>query len=416
MDPSAWTVGEILRRMVLPKRPPTEFAKRYPILVDLRGKPTEIIVDNAPEFRSLTMEAAARGAGFNIRWCPIKRPRYRALVERTVGTINRLITENLPGRVLPLSEARRLGQTPETEACVLMMELEAIANFCVAQYNTTPNNDGRQPALAFEHDANAYGINNFTDFDAFRIDTMAIEPKAQLSPSGIRAFSGLRYYHSQNVRTLLDDLVALEPRRQRRDDATATVDFRYDPHDISCIYVWNRKSREWVKLICSDERYSNGMPLWFHEQIRAEAKRQQMAFNTEDERDEAKSRLIAAIKEISPAAKARARKTVAELYEIPRLRQIVGNIVHLDTAPIQAVSLFDFIANDRAEETSLDAEILAPRPEPRQRRDDSNLAARRSARAGLTSPNNQASKGQATTLETSESRPRRRAAGKFDHK
>lgn len=415
--PSVWTVGEILRRMVLPKRPPAEFAKRYPILVDLRGKPTELIIDNATEFRSQALEAAARGAGFNIRWCPIKKPRYRAVCERAIGTINRSICDELPGRTLPINEARRLGYDAEKSACITMIELEAIANFCVAEYNVAPREDcGNQPAMLFEKDANRFGINNFTDFEAFRIDTMAIEPGAQLTASGIKAFGNLRYHDARKVRDLLDDLVCIEPRRQRRDQATATVDYRYDPADISRIHVWNRKARTWVELVCSDEQYASGMPLWFHEQIRAEAKRAGAEFNTEEERLAARARLIAAIKAISPEASARARKRVGELYEIPRLRQITGNIVHLETGSPHAVSVVDFISNDRAELTSLDAEILAPRTAPRARLENADLAARRAARAGLTSPHAQAAGTAIPASSATEARPRRRAAGKFDHK
>lgn len=415
--PSVWTVGEILRRMVLPKRPPAEFAKRYPILVDLRGKPTELIIDNAPEFRSHALEAAARGAGFNIRWCPVKKPRYRAVCERAIGTIDRAICDELPGRTLSIDDARRLGHDAEKSACITMMELEAIANFCVAEYNVAPREDcGNQPAMLFEKDANRYGINNFTDFEAFRIDTMAIEPGAQLTAGGIKAFGNLRYHDARKVRALLDDLVSIEPRRQRRDRATATVDYRYDPADISRIHVWNRKARVWVELVCSDERYASGMPLWFHEQIRAEAKQAGEEFNTESERLAARARLIASIKAISPEASARARKRVAELYEIPRLRQITGNIVHLDTGSPHPVSVLDFISNDRAELTSLDADILAPRSAPRARQENADLSARRTARAGLTSPHAQAAATAIPASSGAEVRPRRRAAGKFDHK
>lgn len=416
VDPSVSTLGQILYRMALPKRVPSAFAERYPILTDLRGKPTEVIVDNAVEFRSLAMEAAARGAGFNIRWCPVKKPRYRAVVERAIGTINRMICEFLPGRTLPPKDARRLGHNPEMGACVLVHEIEAIINYCISLYNTSPREDcGNQPAMIFQNDANRYGINNFTDIDAFRIDTFNIQPQAQLSSSGIRAFNGLRYFHNQNVRALLDDLKAIEPRRQRRDAATATVDFRYDPADISCIYVWNRRSRKWVKLFCDDERYADGMPLAFHNQIQDDAKRRGAEFNTPTERKLAKAKLIAAIKSISPEASARARKQVAELYEIPRLRQITGNIVHLHSAVPHAVTLSDFLGNDRAELTALDAEILAPRPAPTPRRSNRNLAERREARAGLTSPNAQASQQENPPTDQSQARPRRRVQGKFDH-
>lgn len=381
-DPSVWTLGEILRRMALPKRVPPIFADRYPILRDLRGKPTELIVDNAVEFKSHTMEAAARSAGFNVRFCPIRRPRYRAIGERTIGTIVRMICEALPGRTLPIAEARRFGHDAEDEACVLMRELEAVTVHCIAEYNTSPHSElgDRQPALMFEKDAKRFGINAFADLEAFRIDVMAIHTGAQLTPSGIRTFGGLRHHDIAAVRGLLDDLVPLEGRRRRRDDATATVDYRYDPQDIKHIYVWNRKTLRYVRLTCSDERYADGMPLAFHEQIRRAAKAEGAAFNTEDERCLARTRRIQAIRAIDPKELARSRKAVAELYEIPRLRQITGNIVHLHHEPSTPVTLDDFLPNDRAALTALDNEILSQRPEVKPRTTHRNLRARRDQR------------------------------------
>ncbi|MEB0160934.1 hypothetical protein, partial [Pseudomonas sp. AH2 (2023)] len=78
---------------------------------------------------------------------------------------------------------------------MLMIEIEAVANFVIAQYNTSPHSElnERQPALLFEQDANKNGINNFTDFEAFRIDTMKIVPGAQLTPAGINTFGCLRH-------------------------------------------------------------------------------------------------------------------------------------------------------------------------------------------------------------------------------
>lgn len=419
IDPCEWTVGEILRRMALPKRPPTHRARQHPILIDLRGKPTEIIVDNAVEFRSHTFEAAARSASISVRFCPLKRPRYRAICERAIGTVVRLICEQLPGRTLPIAEARRLGYNAESGACLIMRELEAITNDVVAEYNSNPHEDlgGRQPALMFEKDANRYGINNFADLDAFRIDTMAIHQKAQLTPSGIKAFGSLRYHDIKAVRALLDDLVPLEGRRQRRDDATATVDYRYDPMDIHHIYVWNRRTREYVRLTCSDERYSDGMPLWFHQQIRDAAKAEGAAFNTESDRLEARARRIQAIRNINPEEKTRARKAVAELYEIPRLRQITGNIVHLHSEPSETVTLDNFLANDRAALTSLDHEILSSRPAPSKRTSKSQREERRDQRdagASITTPRPAATTDITTPSNVQAPRRRRALKGSYE--
>jgi hypothetical protein len=344
----------------------------------LRGKAGEVIVDNASEFRSHAMEAAARHAGFSVTFCPIGQPRYRAICERAISTLNSRLSKDLPGRALTLHDARRLGYDAEDFAVVMMDELEAVANQIIADYNTSPHEGlgGRQPALVFQQDLNKYGINNFADLDSFRRDTMAVVEDAQLSPSGLRAF-GLRFHDIHAVPDLLNDLVPIEPRRRRRSDATATVHFRYDPSDISTIHVWNRKSRKYVELQCADERYADGMPLWLHEKIQAEAKAQGAAFNTEEERLTMRGHLIQAIRSISPRALAESRKRVAQLLEIPRLRQITGNLVDLTNAEPEAVSLGDFIAQDRAALTAIDHEILSSRPAPRKGRAKTDLDYRR---------------------------------------
>jgi hypothetical protein len=353
-------------------------AERYPILCSLRGKFFEVIVDNGVELRGHNMEAAARNIGFSVMICPIKQPRYRAICERAIKTVNQSMCKLLPGRTMSIGDSRRLGYNAEEHAVVMLDELEAVANQIIAEYNTAPHSGigGRQPAAVFQNDINRYGINNITDFDSYRRDTMEIAEGVQLSPSGIRLFS-LRYHDIRAVPNLLNDLVPMEPRRRRRDDATATVHVRYDPADISTIHVWNRKTRKYVELRCADERYADGMPLWLHKKIQEEAKAEGAAFNTEEERQSMRGLLVQAIRNISPKALAESRKRVAQLLEIPRIKKATGNITELVNTNPDPVSLGDFIANDRAALTSLDHDILSPRPAPRKRRSKTALDHRR---------------------------------------
>lgn len=377
-DPSSWSVAEIMRRIVRPKRPPAAMVSRYPMLAYLCGKPGCLILDNAVEFRSHNLEAAARDAGFSVRFCPIAEPTYRAVGERAIKTINQQVAELLPGATITINDARRYGYNAEAHAVVMLDELEAIMNQIIACYNVTPHEgiNGLQPALVFENYINTHGINDFADFESFARDVMAIEVDVQLSNTGIRAF-GLRYGGSEITKELLRDLVPIEPRRQRRVDATATVDFRYDAMNISQIHVWNRRTRKYVTLRCTDERYSDGMPLWLHQYVQEEAKRAGLAFNTEEERGHALGVMVEAIKNIDPTAFAASRKRMAELSESPRLRRMTGNIVDLVTAPPSAVRIGDFIANDRARLTALDDIILSPRPDPRKKRAKTALDQRR---------------------------------------
>jgi hypothetical protein len=107
------------------------------------------------------------------------------------------------------------------------------------------------------------------------------------------------------------------------------------------------------------------MPLWFHDHLLKCARDEAAAFNTEEERCAFRAEIIAAIRNISPEAKHREREIVARLHDIPRIRQITGNLVHLHTEGSEAVSVENFIAHDLAATTALDDEIVAPRPAPR---------------------------------------------------
>lgn len=364
--PSIWTVGELIRRSNLPKRPPSKLAERYPCLRRILGKSAEIILDNAPEFICQAFEDAAKSVGFGVRHCPIRMPRYRAIKERFYKTIESLGLQRLPGSTRPIKLARKLGHDPQKEALVTVTELEAIVNAAIARYHIEPHEglQGRQPALVFEKSVNKHGIDLIHDVAGFQREIMDMRSGVQLSKSGIRMFS-LRYHDPRAVPALLDDLVPLEGKRQRREEATATVKVKFDPSDISRVQVWNRKTRTYVALRCADETYSDGMPLWYHDHLRKLAREESAAFNTEEERCAFRARITAAIRNISPQAKHQEREVVARLYDIPRLRQITGNLVHLHTEGSEAVTSDDFIAHDLAATTALDDEILAPRPAPR---------------------------------------------------
>jgi putative transposase len=379
--PSLWTVAELIRRANLPKRPPPKMLARYPGLARICGKHSEIIVDNGAEFRGHGLEDMAKSIGFAIRFCPVRKPRYKAKGERFFRTFFRKLDECLPGATLPIELARRSGYDAKVKAVLTMNQLEALANQIVAEIHTEPSDalSGRQPLLVFEKSVAIHGIDMIHDVSGLMRELMEVRQGVQISKSGVRMF-GLRYSGKEAVRGLLDDLVALEPKRQRRDDATATTKVKFHPADISSIQVWNRKRRKYVELRCDDPTYSAGMPLWLHEHLRDLATKEQRAFNTHEERMEVRHDRIQAIRNISKDASEAEKTLMAKLYEIPRIRQITGNIVNLDTTS-ERPALEDYIAHDVAATTSLDDEILSPRPdfgsnsrrrnedEPRDRRD-----------------------------------------------
>jgi transposase InsO family protein len=360
--PSLWTVAEVIRRANLPKRPPPSMAKEYPILRRLCGRSAELIVDNGREFRGHGLENAAGQAGFGVRFAPIGKPTYKAVGERYFRTIKAKVAKRAPGRTIPMPKSIKTEYDPRLNACLLIDDVEAILNQAEAEYHTEIHDAlGMQPALFFQKRTGGV-IEVAHDLGAFFNELMEVKLDVQVDRAGVTLW-GMRYHHSERVADLLDDLVAVEPKRQRRSDgtATATTKVKFNRMDIGRIHVWNRVTRKYVVLECEYAEYTAGLPLELHLQIQRQAAEEAAAFNTEADRMAARSRRIQAIRAIDRSAEPDQRAELAKLMEIPRLRQIVGNIVETSIEPAYPVTIGDFIPHDVAATTSLDDEILAPR-------------------------------------------------------
>ncbi|URD61086.1 transposase family protein [Sphingomonas sp. KRR8] len=402
LPPSYWTVFEIVRRMLLPKRPPSRLVERFPILRRLCGRPTEIIVDNGVEFRCKSMRDFARSTGISIRHAPIKKPRYKAIGERAFGTIPVWLLEGLPGHTKSIQYNRIAKNEPQAKAEVTLLGLEARANWTTGEYNVAPHEgiDNRPPALMFQNSANAHGIDVMCDIRAAMINIMEVEENVRITNSGARIF-GLRYHSVRNVPTLLNDNLRFEPRRKKDDAVGITTKVKFDPSNIATVHAWNRHTRTYVTLECEDASYSDGMPLAFHQSLMERAAAEGRAFCSEDERLEFRAVRIAAIKDVAPKAKAREKAELARLYEHPRIRQLTGNIVSVDFDVAEAVPTDGFITHDQASQTAFDVEVMTGAP-PRHRR---TPAKGRSDRRSLPDT---ASKGDAAPIKRNK---RSRAAG-----
>ena len=365
LAPSMSSLGEMMRRMALPKRPPAEEAEKWPILVDLRGVPAELIVDNGPEFRGYAAERAFRASGVSVRWCKSKAPRQRARGERRVHIVADMICAKVKGCTMPIKEARRVGYDASKHAVADMDQLEGLANLAVALTNINDSRGlrGLAPAATFERDANAHGIRVMADMDDFIRDFYEWEPDHQIGPAGIEVW-GLRYGGDAEVRSILRDLAGLQPSGKRRGNgvATAQVGFAWDPLDIGRIHVWNRVSKKYVTLQCVEQEYADGMPKFVHDQIVEAMARDDADFASEVDRTEVRARLIMAKRTLDPSQSLEARQNAMRMLEATRLRQLAGNVVWAHTALPQPVSAYDLITRERAALTAFDTTILSPRP------------------------------------------------------
>lgn len=363
--PSLWTVAEVIRRANRPKRPPPRMARKHPILRRICGRTDQIIVDNGREFRGHGLEDAVAGAGFAIRFAPIKRPTYKGVCERLFSTIKEKLTGRLPGRSIPIARARKREYDPRITSSILLDDLEALMNQCMAEYHTEPH-DGlldRQPALVFQKGTGGH-IEVCHDIDRFMNEVMDVRFRVQVDKAGVTRW-GLRFSSPQDdpaaVENLLDDLVPVEGRRQRRDDASAYTKIKFDPMNIGRILVWNRVTRRYVKLVCQYSNYAEGMPLYLHKQIREQAKAEADEFNCEAQWMAVRTERIRAIRNIDKTATRDQRAELAKLMENPRIHAITGNIVDVSVEGPEAVTIDEFIHHDVPSARSIDDEIRSPR-------------------------------------------------------
>lgn len=371
--PSFWTLMELMRRVAMPKKPPPVLAALYPDLRYICGKPSDVYYDNAPEHRGHSAEDAFRGVGTTVHLGPTGKAQTRGVVERPLGTIQRKIVDELKGRSYPIDYSRKAKHDGEPEACVRADELDGIANYAVAEYNTDAHEalDERPPLLSFMKSARKHGIDVFSDFQRLRVQLMEVIPSIQVKKDGARAF-GLRYYSARNVPILLDGMMGKRPgRHDPTDEVTVETKAKYDPEDIYVLHVWNDAAQDYVELVCEDEEME-GVPLWFHEESRDLARAEGRAFATPVERSRVRARRLEAIRSVSPKGRIEDRNKVAKVEETVRNRRMTGSIVDLHFDFAEAVTPYEFIEHDLPAYTAFDRLVLSPRPPSggRTRRND----------------------------------------------
>ena len=90
--PSALSVGLCLTHMATDKRAWLERLDVWP----MGGKPGELYMDNAAEFKSEALRWGRDQHGVRLRWRPPGQPHYGGIIERVIGTMMEAVHE-LPG-------------------------------------------------------------------------------------------------------------------------------------------------------------------------------------------------------------------------------------------------------------------------------------------------------------------------------
>lgn len=130
--PSALSVGLCLANMVTDKR---AWVERLGIEVDwpMAGKPGELFLDNAAEFKSEALRRGCQEHGITLDYRPVGRPHYGGVIERVIGTLMEMVHE-LPGTTFS-NPAQRGSYDSDAKAALTVAELEKWLALAVASYH-----------------------------------------------------------------------------------------------------------------------------------------------------------------------------------------------------------------------------------------------------------------------------------------
>lgn len=254
--PSYMSVMLCLHHAILPK---TYLKTAFPELENdwnSYGIPEVIVVDNGPEFYSEDLEYACLQMGTTVLYSPVRQPRYKAGVERFFGTQNTRLLHQQPGTSFSSIVARQ-DYDPKKHAIITFNALlEMLHVWIVDVYQQSEHRGIKDiPAHVWKE-----GVKRFPPALPRRREELRIllghTCRRVVGPSGIELFT--LYYNS-------DDLLSLR-RNQRGRKAAATI--KYDPRDLSVIYVYDEQKDQYLSIPAMDEEYTKGLSLWQHEVIK----------------------------------------------------------------------------------------------------------------------------------------------------
>jgi putative transposase len=217
------------------------------------GIPEQIIVDNAQEFYSEDFDDACLQLGMLPAYSPVKHPWYKGSIERFFGTQNRRLLHTQPGTTFSNIIAREDYDPKKNAVISFDAFIEMLHIWIIDVYSQDLHKGlGDIPAHVWEE-----GIKHFPPTlprrkQELRILVGHIEQR-KISRSGIKLYN----------LTYNDDRLAL-PRRELKGKKAK---LKFNPDDLSIIYINNPKDDSYIPVLAEDQEYTKGLSLWQHQVI-----------------------------------------------------------------------------------------------------------------------------------------------------
>ncbi len=224
------------------------------------GVPEWLICDNGKEFRSQSLQSAARMLDIGIVNLPVKMPWLKGAVERVFQTIGVQVFSHEEGTTL--SRTMDLYD-PVARARLSLEEVRSrILKWIVDDYHHSVHDTLKcTPYERWRELSALYPVRPVPDFD--HIVRLTGETFfRRISNIGIQ-YEGLLYA----------DREKLEPLLARRGGLEKDWELRYDPYDLGEVWLLDDERGEWLMIPCVDQSISRGVSKYQHKIHRSIAKR-----------------------------------------------------------------------------------------------------------------------------------------------
>jgi putative transposase len=303
-EPASYTsVMQALLHAITPKN----YVKdKYPSINNewlAYGLPEILVVDNGKEFHSKHLKEACDQLGIEIVYCPPGKPWYKGAIERHFRTINEQLIHQTPGTTF--SNVQKKGDyNSKKSARIRFNKLLEIFHTWLIDYYANSENGGVKgvPAViwkkAYEHLPSPPVPSSKLDW---KIALMKME-YGSIQKTGIRRAH--LFYQGPELRSIKGKLYAKGKENR--------VKYKYDPTDLSRIYVYDEFEKKYFEILCTDQKYTEGLNEYAHRVILKHAK---------DEIDTVvdKSALAAAKAKIIQMISDESQATMKELKKFKRI-------------------------------------------------------------------------------------------------
>lgn len=259
--PSALSVGLCLAHMVTDKR---AWVERLGVEVSwpMAGKPGELFMDNAAEFKSEALRRGCQEHGITLRYRPLGRPHYGGIVERVIGTLMEMVHE-VPGTTFS-NPAQRGDYDSDNKAVLTVAELEKWLALAVASYHGQVHSTiGQTPQARWAAGTGQTPVVTVANETAFLVDFLPVFRRT-LTRTGF-VIDHVHYFSD-----------GLKPWIARRDRLDRFV-IRRDPRDLSRIWVLDPEGASYLPVPYRTLSHP-AVSVWEHraalERLRAEGRAQ----------------------------------------------------------------------------------------------------------------------------------------------